>query len=322
MNLKVIEDQAVRKSFLDNSQLGKGSPWRYLAGFSMILFIWLIIGSLITAMLILTLAVLRGFGPEDITRLAADPWALGQTSYFLVLSSSFVIMFLGIWLTMHVVHGRSLRSVVTAEGTIDWGRVGTGFLTWLVLVTLGSVVEYFFWPETFSWNFDPRAFIPFAFLAILLIPIQTSSEELFFRGYLLQAGSLLSRNGVLLAVGSGVLFALPHVANPEVAVNFTVVLLSYFVLGAFLAWVSVKDGTLELALGVHAANNLFAALVVTFPDSVLPTPAIFFTTHFDPVFSLIVEIVVCFLFYLATFVWFKRVKMGRAVFQNRRMGGG
>jgi len=306
MNLKAIEDQAVRTSFLDNSRLGKGSAWHYLAGVLLILFIWLIAGSLITALLILMLAVLRGFGAEDITRLAADPWALGQTPYFLVLSSSFIIMFLGIWLTVHLVHRRSLRSVVTAERAIDWERVGTGFLAWLVLITMGSIVEYLLWPGTFSWNFDPRAFIPFAFLAILLIPIQTSSEELFFRGYLVQAGSLASRNGVLLAVGSGVLFALPHIANPEVAVNFTVVLLSYFVLGAFLAWISIRDGTLELALGVHAANNLFAALVVTFPDSVLPTPAIFFTTHFDPVFSLIVEIVVCALFYLATFVWLKR----------------
>jgi hypothetical protein len=310
MNQKVIEAQASRKSFLDNSRLGKGSAWRYLAGISLILFIWLIAGSLITAMLILILAVMRGFGPEDIPRLAADPGILGQTPYFLVLSSNFVIMFLGIWLTVRLVHGRSLRSVITAAGAIDWGRVGAGFLAWLVLIAIGSVVEFLLWPGTFSWNFDPLTFFPFAVFAILLVPIQTSSEELFFRGYLLQAGSLLSRKGVLLAVGSGVLFALPHIANPEVAVNFTVVLLSYFVLGAFLAWVSIKDGTLELALGVHAANNLFAALVVTFPDSVLPTPAIFFTTHFDPVFSLIVEIVVCFLFYLATFVWFKSGKSG------------
>jgi membrane protease YdiL (CAAX protease family) len=162
------------------------------------------------------------------------------------------------------------------------------------------------WPETYSWNFDPRAFVPFAFLTLLLIPIQTSSEELFFRGYLVQAASLISRNSLFLAITSGVLFALPHMANPEVAANFVVVLLTYFVLGAFLAWVSVKDGTIELALGVHAANNLFAALVVTFPESVLPTPAIFFTTHFDPVFSLIVEIVICILFYVATFVWFKK----------------
>jgi membrane protease YdiL (CAAX protease family) len=82
-----------------------------------------------------------------------------------------------------------------------------------------------------------------------------------------------------------------------------VVLLTFFVLGAFLAWISLKDGSLELAIGVHAANNLVAGLVVTFPDSVLPTPAILTTTHFDPVFSLIAELILCTLLYLLVFGW-------------------
>ncbi|MBE9475094.1 MAG: hypothetical protein IMY85_09410, partial [Chloroflexi bacterium] len=75
------------------------------------------------------------------------------------------------------------------------------------------------------------------------------------------------------------------------------------VLGAFLAWISLKDGRLELAIGVHAANNLVAGLVVTFPESVLPTPAILTTTHFEPVFSLIAELIMCALLYLLVFVW-------------------
>jgi uncharacterized protein len=306
MTPTTIEGPIERVSYLDNARLGHGSVWRYLAGISLILFIWLVIGSLVTAVLIAFAAVLQGLDFADLTRLAVDPGILGQIPYFLVLSSSFVIMFLGIWLTVVLVHRRSLRSLVTASPAIDWRRLSTGFLAWLVLIAIGTAVEYALWPETFSWNFDLRAFLPFAFLVLLLMPIQTSAEELFFRGYLVQAGSLLSRNALFLSIWSGVLFALPHMANPEVAANFVVVLLTYFVLGAFLAWVSVKDGTIELALGVHVANNLFAALVVTFPESVLPTPAIFFTTHFDPVFSLIMEILVCILFYLATFMWFKK----------------
>jgi hypothetical protein len=103
-----------------------------------------------------------------------------------------------------------------------------------------------------------------------------------------------------------VLFALPHIGNPELAANFYVVLLAYFVLGAFLAAISILDGTIELAIGVHAANNLFAGLVVTFPQSALPTPAIFYTTHFDPVFNLIVTILLCAIFYLIVFVWRKK----------------
>jgi len=142
-------------------------------------------------------------------------------------------------------------------------------------------------------------------LALIMTPIQTTSEEIFFRGYLVQAGSLISQNTIFLALFSGVLFTLPHIGNPEVSSNTAVVLLSYFVLGVFLTWISIKDGSIELAIGLHAANNLFAGLVITFPQSALQTPALFYTTHFDPVFNLVVEIVLCALFYLFAFGWRK-----------------
>jgi membrane protease YdiL (CAAX protease family) len=74
-------------------------------------------------------------------------------------------------------------------------------------------------------------------------------------------------------------------------------------LGAFLAWISLKDGSIELAIGIHAANNLIAAVLLTMPDSVLPTPALFSTTHFDPWFSLVAEIILCILVYVILFVW-------------------
>jgi membrane protease YdiL (CAAX protease family) len=181
--------------------------------------------------------------------------------------------------------------------------MGVGFVIWAGLLLAGTLLEYLVWPESFTITFDARVFIPFAILAILITPIQTTAEELFFRGYLVQGGSLISRNWVFLSIWSGVLFALPHFSNPEVASNTVVVMLSFFVLGAFLAWISLKDGSIELALGVHAANNLVAGLVVTFPESVLPTPAILTTTHFDPVFSLIAELIICALLYLLVFVW-------------------
>jgi len=169
------------------------------------------------------------------------------------------------------------------------------------LILFGTLLEYLIWPGSYSMNFDARVFIPFALLAILITPIQTTSEELFFRGYLVQGGSLISRNWIFLSIWSGVLFALPHFSNPEVAENIIVVMLTFFVLGAFLAYISLKDGTIELAIGVHAANNLMAGLLVTFPESVLPTPAILTTTHFDPVFSLITELIMCALMYLIVF---------------------
>lgn len=301
-----LEQTHAPQSYLDAALIGKHTGWRYIAGICLILFIWLGIGSVVSAVMIIFFAVLGNFNILDISGSMSDLTALGIIPYYLVLSASFVIFFLGIWLAVVLVHRRPLRTLVTAASRVNWRRIGLGGVIWVLLAAAVSLVEYLIWPETYSVRIDWRLFLPFFLLAIILTPIQTTSEELFFRGYLVQASSLISRNALFLSLLSGILFTLPHLANPEVAAGPILVSLNYFVLGVFLAWISLKDGTLELALGVHAGNNLFAALLVTFPDSALPTPAIFYTTHFDPVFALIVQVIACGLFYLIVFGWRRR----------------
>ncbi len=290
-------------SYLDAAKDGKSSGWRYIAGTFSILFIWLILGGIATAFLMIIFAVVQGLSLTDITQLIFDPSLLGYIPYYLVLNTGFLFFIFGIWLSVLLIHRRSLRSLVTWKKSVNWRRIGVGFAIWGGLILIGTILEYLVWPESFTVNFDARIFIPFAVLAILITPIQTTAEELFFRGYLVQGGSLISRNWIFLSIWSGVLFALPHFSNPEVAENIVVVMLTFFVLGAFLAYISLKDGTIELAIGVHAANNLLAGLLVTFPESVLPTPAILTTTHFEPVYSLISMLIMCTLMYLLVFVW-------------------
>jgi membrane protease YdiL (CAAX protease family) len=301
-----LENQEVliqeEPTYLDAEKEGKSSAWRYVAGTFLILFIWLILGGIATAFLLIIFAVFQGVNLIDMPQLIFDPSLLGYIPYYLVLNLGFIFFFFGIWLTVWLIHRRSLRSLVTWKASISWKRIGVGFAIWGGLILIGTVLEYLIWPGSFTMNFNARVFIPFALLAILITPIQTTSEELFFRGYLVQGGSLISRNWIFLSIWSGVLFALPHFSNPEVAENILVVMLTFFVLGAFLAFISLKDGTIELAIGVHAANNLMAGLLVTFPESVLPTPAILTTTHFDPVFSLITELIICALMYLIVFL--------------------
>ena len=100
---------------------------------------------------------------------------------------------------------------------------------------------------------------------------------------------------------------MPHLlANPEVEAGFLLVALYYFGFGAFLAWVSLRDGTLEIAFGAHAANNLYGAVVLSFEGSALNTPSLFYSDRFVPAYNLIQFVVIAALFYLAVFVLFKR----------------
>lgn len=292
-------------TFLDCATQGKASAWRYIVGSLSMLFIWLLVGGFATATLLIFFSIFQGLNLGDVTQLISDPSLLGYIPYYLVTNIGFIFFYAGIWLTVRLVHGRPLRSLVTSSASINWRRIALGFVSWIGLVLAGTLFEFILWPESFKVTFDASVFIPFALLAIIITPIQTTAEELFFRGYLVQAGSLISRNWVFLSLWSGILFALPHFSNPEVASNTVIVLLTFFILGAFLTWISLRDGQIELAIGLHAANNLAVALLVTFPDSVLPTPALLTTSHFEPVFSLIAEVIMCALFYLIVFVIMK-----------------
>ena len=123
--------------------------------------------------------------------------------------------------------------------------------------------------------------------AVILTPIQTSAEELLFRGYFLQGLGILTRKKWILIIISGVIFAVPHFLNPEMKQGFLLLALYYFSFGAILAWITLKSNRLEFALGIHAANNLFTVLFANYTDSALPSPSVFTATVLDPVFNLV-----------------------------------
>jgi membrane protease YdiL (CAAX protease family) len=173
-----------------------------------------------------------------------------------------------------------------------------------VLLALVQVVEFVIYPERAQSTFDPARWLFFLPFVLVLTPIQTSAEEFLFRGYWLQGTGRLTRNFVVLCVVNGFLFALPHMVNPEVIANpdsTLVLFLIYFITGGALALFTLLDNRLELALGAHAANNLFAGLVVNYADSPLTTPSFFTNPTLDAPFGLAALVVVCVSFYLIIF---------------------
>jgi hypothetical protein len=78
------------------------------------------------------------------------------------------------------------------------------------------------------------------------------------------------------------LFALPHLANPEVAGEDLIRIIGYVAIGFGWAWVTLRDRTLELAIGAHAANNISAALLAGYVGSAIPSVS-FWTMERIPV---------------------------------------
>lgn len=195
------------------------------------------------------------------------------TFAILVFPLSLLCVLLLLW--VKIFHKQSIRSLTTSRSKIDFKRIFFSFFLWsLILVTI-ILVQYFLYPEDFVLEFNASAFIVLFFLAIVLIPLQTSFEEYFFRGYLMQGLGLLTKNKWFPLIFTSVTFGLMHIANPEVEAYGLQMMVFYIGTGFFLGIITLMDDGLELALGFHAANNLMGALFITSKNSALQTNAIF-----------------------------------------------
>ena len=95
-------------------------------------------------------------------------------------------------------------------------------------------------------------FAGFLVAILLTSPLQAAAEEVFFRGYLLQALGSLSSNRWVGILASALLFALFH------GVQNGWLFASRFAFGVLAAVLVVYVGGLEAGIAAHVVNNVFA----------------------------------------------------------------
>jgi len=197
-----------------------------------------------------------------------------NTTLFLLLLP-FALVFGAILIVTKVLHKLSLRELITSRSKVDWQRIGFGFGSVLIASILMLFASYLIDPTSMQWNFKPKAFAVLVVISVLMVPIQTSAEELFFRGYLMQGLGRIFPRRLVPFVLSSTLFGLLHFANPEVDKLGDIILITYLTTGFFLGAISLMDEGIELALGFHAGNNLFLSLFLTSDWTVFQTDSLF-----------------------------------------------
>lgn len=260
--------------FLAQAQAGKNAWWRYLVGILLILLVWQVGAGLF---ILPILAQNNGKMPQE-----------PSPVNFLLMLAGFGFLLGGTWVINRWLHGRSVKSLTTPFQRVNWKRILLGAGLWLVIMSIVSITEALLYPGRYTLNPNPVGVLPYFLIALVFIPLQTSAEEYFFRGYLLQASGRLLRQPVLLAIINGVLFAIPHLANPEAgAMGFIISMLMYGFFGFFFAYITLRTQTLELALGIHAANNFFTGILANYKTTALNTASLFVIQTLDPVFGLV-----------------------------------
>jgi membrane protease YdiL (CAAX protease family) len=213
----------------------------------------------------------------------------------------FVFFLFTLFLAVRYEHKRSFLSLITPNQSVDWVKVAKSFGLFFLLILISLAVGYVLDPGGYQFNSDLSRFFAFLPVVLVLTPIQTTVEELFFRGFLLQMTGLIIRNRYLIILVSAVIFMLVHLGNPEVALGPIAMALNYFAVGAFLTFITWKNNGLEVAIGIHAATNLSAGLIVNYTNSALKTESLFLCTSMDPVESLVSFCITAAIFYFFMF---------------------
>ena len=290
---------------------GKNDFWFYLLGI-FAAFLGYIVFQFIMMIPLLAAATRMGLSMHDILQnpnILFNPDAIGMNRSLLLalMMGMFVFSLLFFWLAIRYFQLKTLTSVITGFENIRWKRYFFSFSVWAVLIVLLTVISYISSPGDLQIRFNAGSFITLLIVSIIFIPIQTATEEILFRGYLIQGLGMFFKNGIVPLIITSVLFGLMHGSNPEAKAHGLLIMMPYYILfGAFLGVITLLDEGAELAMGIHCANNLFSSLLITSKNSVLQTDAVFYTTVENPSAEFISWLVMAFICF---FILYKKYKL-------------
>ncbi len=212
---------------------GAFSIWAILGGLLVVELVWAFAGSILV------------------------PWPPGETGTAfrtLCVHLAFLVIALTTgWLVRQFQHRNPVTLIgPTGQALADFGRVARALLIFLVVT---SMIPGAGWSETrqtmdlLAWFF----MLPVACIAVL---IQTGSEELLYRGYLLQSLGARRDHPALWMVLPALLFGFSHY-NPTIPLDATlehVIWTTAFGLAA--ADLTARTGSLGAAIGLHFTHNL------------------------------------------------------------------
>ena len=272
--------------YLENGQLGKNAWWRYLIG---IIFVGAaLFAGQIPLLIVLLNAQSKGYdiaGFEsnmDFSAIGINP-NLGLALLIL----SFITGLFALFLVIRLVHGKTITSVLTAAKNLRWNRILFSMGLWLLLSIIAEIILFYYDPTRYEFSFNLANFIPLLLVSLFLLPFQTSFEEISLRGYLMQGIGLIGKYRWVAILVTALIFGLGHIMNPEIAkYGFGLMMIYYVGFGILMAVITVMDDGLELALGIHAINNIYASILVTYAGGAIQTDALFKLTDINPVYML------------------------------------
>ncbi len=243
--------------FLDNVNQGKNSLSAYILTIGIS-----VIGGTIASIFILVslmLVYILSYGipsSEAVTKIFNDP-----TTILIMVGVSYGLYFFLFYLCLRFIHKKRLIWLINIGKSINWKGIGKGAGLWVGLLTFFTVISLLLTGSSgISFNFKLYPFLLLVVVSVLVFPMQASFEEIFFRGYLMQAIGLMTKKPVIPLVLTSLIFGMLHFFNGTNINTSSSLAISAIILGLMLGIIVLGENGLETAIGVHIANNMFVAL--------------------------------------------------------------
>ncbi|MDL2240778.1 CPBP family intramembrane metalloprotease [Bacteroidales bacterium OttesenSCG-928-K22] len=309
-------------NFLERALDGTNKLGKYI-----LIFIIFLLGYTIGCIPILIIFVKQLMSQEGLPDVFFENYdftllGISHNMSLLLILIPFVVAFIACIIFIKLFHSRSFAETVNGTEKLRWNRAFFAFGIWFVLLLIDFAISYALEPNNFVFQFNLKSFIPLLVIVILLVPIQTTCEELFFRGYLTQGVAAWTKNRWLAIIIPGVLFGLMHSFNAPISeYGFFVAIPYYILFGLILGFISVIDDGIELAIGIHAANNVFLFSFISDPTMPLPTVFEQISTDVNIVLMYITEVI---MFGIIIFIFNKKYKwnfsiLGKKLVNNKEL---
>ena len=303
----------IKKQKIKKFEENECPAWRWI----LVLIVGFVIGIVISNLLGLLLAVVitnsiglitKTFEMQVILGLHKVVWA------FLASSGCYI----GTAIAIRLIAKTSLKSFVFGVG----GKLNKKeSLKLLGLYFVGLVLCFLIDIKTIRFSgVQFSQFLVSFLLCLIFVWMQTTWEELIFRGLVLRAvcknDIAFNKKSFLAGLISSLVFSLLHIVNPELTSQQTLLqkvlmALTYFCVGLFLYISDLFGKSLMPGILIHWVNNFFLSTIIRDKVSALETSTVFIDYSSPTGFDYLVREIV---FWLPVFIfYFYKMKKGTAV---------
>jgi membrane protease YdiL (CAAX protease family) len=230
----------MKNDFLENASLGKNEWWRYI----LTILVMIIFAGLFT--------VIFGKLVMPIVKSNIEKTPFSETLVTLMsLGGTFAALLLGLWLMVNRLHKRPFTTLIHDKSEFSWKLWCLGFFAWSpIIIVLSFLFQYIDFERFLSLNISISQMLILLLVGLITIGIQSTAEEIIFRGYALQGISLKMKSIWLLVIINSLIFALLHLGWGFQS------LIESFVFGIVFTYIVLDTKRIEFVAGAHTVNNL------------------------------------------------------------------